>query len=96
MTKRIGSQRRKSRRRLIQKKKMKGRIPIRDFVNIINKGDKVVLKANPSFQKGLYHMRFHGRAGEVVSLKGSCCMVRISDGEKLKTLIIHPVHLRKV
>ena len=43
----------------------------------------------------MYFPRFHGKIGTVVSQKGRCYTVKIKDGNAEKTLIVHPVHLRK-
>ena len=46
-------------------------------------------------QKGMYHSRFYGKMGVVKGKKGRCYEVMITDGSKQKTLIVHPVHLKK-
>lgn len=38
--------------------------------------------------------RFHGRTGTVVGKRGDAYIVQITDGGKVKTFFIHPVHLR--
>ena len=60
------------------------------------KGEKVSLSADSALQKGLYPLRFHGRIGCVSGKKGWCYEVTVKDGGKLKSLIVHPVHLKKV
>ncbi|MFW6233546.1 MAG: 50S ribosomal protein L21e, partial [Nanoarchaeota archaeon] len=47
----------------------------------------------PSYHKGLFCLRFHGKIGEVVGTQGECYKVNIKDGDKLKRCVIHPVHL---
>ena len=96
MVTRIGSCRRKSRNLLIWKKRLKSRIPIRRLVGTFKEGDTVVLKVHPSYHKGMYHLRFHGATGKVVSMQGNCCKVSIKDGKKRKMLLVHPVHLKGV
>ena len=59
-------------------------------------GDKVALKADSGVQKGMYFPRFHGKAGVVKGKKGKCYEVMIKDIGKEKTLIVHPVHLRRL
>ncbi|MBN2454393.1 50S ribosomal protein L21e [Candidatus Woesearchaeota archaeon] len=95
MTKRIGTNRRKSRSILTLPKKEKGRVPVSRVVQRFKAGDKVILNAHPSFHGGLYHMRFHGKTGIVKSECGACCNVQIKDGKKTKILVVHPVHLRR-
>jgi large subunit ribosomal protein L21e len=73
----------------------KSKLPIKEIVQVFKEGDKVLLKVNPSFHKGAYHMRFHGLVGDVVGFQGNCYLVSIKDGGKRKSLIISPVHLRR-
>lgn len=96
MVKRMGSRRRKTRHKLRKKKSEKGKLSISSFIKELNTGEKVVLKAEPSYQKGMYFHRFHGKTGVVKAKKGRCYEVLVRDGGKQKTLIVHPVHLKKV
>ncbi len=93
MVQRIGGFRRKTRSKLT--KKDKGRIIIANFLRRFSEGDKVDLSADPAYQKGMYHPRFHGLTGVVKGKEGNCYKVEIKDGNKAKLLIVHPVHLKK-
>ena len=62
----------------------------------LSRGDKVVMKAEPGYQKGMYHPRFHGKTGVVAGKQGDCYLVKFMDNAKDKTIIVHPVHLKKV
>jgi len=75
---------------------MKGKLSISKFLQKLEKGDKVVFKASPSIQKGLYHQRFHGKIGQVVGIRKTCYEVKVQDKNKTKLVIISPVHLVKV
>lgn len=59
-------------------------------------GDKVLLKAEPAVQKGIYHLRFHGKTGIIKAKQGDCYKVEILDGSKPKNLIVHPIHLARL
>lgn len=96
MTKRLGGFRRKTRNKLKKNIRKKGKISLSNYFQTLNTGDKVLLKAEPAVQKGMYYPRFHGKIGTVKGKTKSCYKVEIKDGNKLKTLIVHPVHLRKV
>lgn len=96
MVQRIGGSRRKTRHKLQKPIRSRGKISITKYFQEFDKGDKVLLKAEPAVQKGLYHPRFHSKIGVIKSKKGSCYNLSIKDGGKAKTLIVHPVHLRKV
>ncbi len=74
----------------------KSKIKIRDFLQSFIEGDRVALNAEPAYQKGLYNLRFHGKTGTVTGRTGACYEVRIRDFNKMKTCIVHPVHLKKV
>ena len=59
-------------------------------------GDNVCLAAEPSIHGGMYYPRFHGKAGIVVGKQGKCYEVRIHDVKMPKTVIVHPVHLKRL
>ncbi|MBU1204243.1 MAG: 50S ribosomal protein L21e [Nanoarchaeota archaeon] len=96
MVKRIGGGRRKTRGLFKKRVRKKGKISITRYFQDLKKGDKVQLLAEPAIQDGIYFRRFHGKTGTIKGKKGKCYEVSIKDGSKNKTLIIHPVHLRKV
>ena len=94
MSKRVGGFRRKTRNKL--KRIEKGKILIGKFIQKFENGQKVLLNADSSVQKGMYFPRFHSKVGIIKGKKGNCYEVAIKDGKKNKILIVHPVHLRKV
>jgi large subunit ribosomal protein L21e len=96
MTTRIGTSRRKTRKKFTKPVKEKGKLSIKAFMQTLEPGDKVVLKAEPAYQKGMYHPRFHGKIGVVCGVQGECYQVELYDGAKPKLLVVHPVHLKKV
>ncbi|MDP7180105.1 MAG: 50S ribosomal protein L21e [Candidatus Woesearchaeota archaeon] len=94
--KRIGKFRRKTRYKLKKDIRNKGKISITKYLQNFKTGEMATLLAEPAVQKGLYHPRFYGKRGIVKSKVGRCFEVTIKDGNKEKTLIVHPIHLRKV
>lgn len=96
MVQRVGGSRRKSRNKLKKNISDKGKISIRRFLAKFEKGDRVLLKAEPAVQDGLYHMRFHKKTGIVQKNQGNCYIVKIKDSNKEKCLIVHPVHLQRI
>ena len=94
MAQRTGSRRRKTRSKLKKHFKDKGKISIREYLKELKPGDKVLLKAEPAIQKGMYHPRFHGKIGIVKEKQGDCYLVAIKDKNMAKTQIVHPVHLK--
>jgi large subunit ribosomal protein L21e len=95
MAKRIGGLQRKTRDKLSKNPRQKGKISLRKYFQKLSTGDRVVLKIEPSIHKGIYHPRFHGKAGVIKGMQGNCYEVVINDGGKEKVLIVHPVHLRR-
>lgn len=91
--KRIGGNRRKSRYKMRVSLSDKGKLHIKRYMQKYEMGDKVLLKAYPAYHKGLFCLRFYGKIGEIVGEQGDCYKVSVKDGGKLKTCIIHPVHL---
>lgn len=95
MPERTGGSRRKTRQKFSKDLKEKGKMSLRKFLQKFSQGDKVTLAIEPSYQRGLYHRRFHGKQGVVQAKQGECYMVDVKDGTIKKTFIVHPVHLKK-
>jgi large subunit ribosomal protein L21e len=96
MSKRIGGSRHKSRHKTKKGLRQKGKLSIRRFLQKFSEGDKVALSNESSYRGGVYHMRHHGRIGTVIGTKGKCYKVQIRDINKLKMLVVHPVHLKRL
>ncbi len=95
MTKRIGGFRRKTRDKLSKNIRERGKLSLARYFQKFNENEVVMLKAEPSVQRGMYFPRYHGKSGKIIGMKGKCYQVRIQDGGKQKTLVVHPVHLAK-
>ena len=93
---RVGTSRRKTRGKMKKHFRKRGKVSLSEYFKPLNPGDKVILGVEPAVHSGLYHGRFMGRGGTVIRKTGRCVEVRIQDGGKEKTLLIHPVHLRKI
>jgi len=96
MVQRTGGFRRKSRHKLTKGLRAKGKVSLSRYFQKLEIGDKVCLKAEPSIHKGMYLPRFHSKIGILKAKKGTCYEVLIKDQNKQKTLIVHPVHIKKV
>ncbi len=97
MVKRVGTSRTKTRHKFARALRERGKVFITRFIQKFEVGDKVVLKADSSYQKGLYHARFHGRIGTIKGKRGKSYLVEVTDGpNKKKTLIVAPVHLKRL
>ena len=95
MVDRVGGFRRNTRYKLRKNVRAKGKISLRNFLQSFNAGDRVVLVAEPAYQKGMYFPRFYGKVGTVKKRVGSCYEVTIKDFTKEKIVVVHPVHLAK-
>ena len=95
MVKRIGGFRRKTRHKLSKNVRSKGKISLVKYFQEFKKGDNVYLVAEPSVHRGMFYPRFYGKAGVVVGKSGKCYEVQIMDGKKSKTVISHPIHLKR-
>lgn len=85
-----------TRSKLAKPKRERGKISITRFYQKFNEGDKVYLVAEPGYQNGMYHPRFHGKSGIVQNKRGDCYEIFIYDGNAKKMMIVHPVHLKRV
>lgn len=93
--KKIGGFRRKTRSLFRKGMSEKGKISLQRYLQTFEKGDRVKLILESSLNKGIYHPMFYGKNGLISGKKGRCYEVLIMDGGKQKTLIVHPIHLKK-
>jgi large subunit ribosomal protein L21e len=96
MGKRKGGYRRKTRILMRKNVREHGKIRLADYFATYKDGDKVALRAEPGYQGGIYHLRFHGKVGEIAGKQGDCYYVAIVDGGKAKKVLVHPIHLQRV
>ena len=94
--KKIGGLRRKTRSLFTKHARDKGKLSLKNYMQSFKQGENVELSLESSIHKGMYHPRFYGKRGEITNKKGKCYEVLITDGSKQKTLIVHPVHLKRV
>lgn len=96
MVKVIGSRRRKTKHKFRKDIRNKGKISLKQYLQTFELGDKVCLTPEPGVQKGIYHARFVGRIATVKARQGDCYEVSFVDHSKEKSLIVHPIHLRRI
>jgi len=94
--KRMGGLKRKTRHKLKKEKGRKGKINIKNLFQELKKGNKVVIKIEPSTSKGMPHPDFNGKIGIVHGKKGKNYIIFIKDKNKQKELIVNPIHLKKL
>jgi large subunit ribosomal protein L21e len=83
-----------TRGKLSNKPRERGTSPPQRAIQEYEEGQKVHLKLDPSVRDGRFHPRFNGHTGEVVGKQGRAFKVQITDGNKEKTIIAKPAHLR--
>lgn len=93
---RIGGVRRKKSAILTKSSRQKGKVSLKAYLTEYKEGDRVALKYEPAVFEGTYCPRFIGKSGIVTKKRGTCYEVKIKDINKEKTLIVHPVHLKKI
>jgi large subunit ribosomal protein L21e len=94
--KRTGGLRRKTRYLFKKHRSAKGKISLANYLQEFKAGEKVILSLESAVQKGMYHPRFYGKMGKISGKKGRCYEVSITEGNNEKTVIAHPVHLKRI
>ena len=84
----------KSRRVMKKDIREKGMPSASKVLQEFNKGEKVIIKIDSAVVKGMPYKRFQGREGFVLGKQGKCFVVKIKDGNKEKTVLANPVHLK--
>jgi len=56
----------------------------------------VSIYLDPSVHHGMPSIRFHGKTGTMVGMQGQAVVLAVKDGNKVKTVLATPEHLRKV
>jgi large subunit ribosomal protein L21e len=87
--------RRRTRRVLSKSPRKRGLSPITYEFQDFEVGEKVNIVLDPSIHRGMPHPRFHGKTGTVVGNQGKSFVVKVRDGNKLKTVVSRPEHLRR-
>lgn len=82
------------RRRTREKFRKTGRVSVNKLIKQFNIGEKVVINIESASLKGMPFKRFQGLIGKIVDKRGNAYIVEIKDGEKLKTVIANPEHLK--
>lgn len=95
MVTRSGGFRRRTRHKLQKGVRERGKISTTRYFAEYKPGERVVFVAEPAIQKGMYFPRDHGKAGIVQGKQGNCLKVLFKDGSVKKTIIVHPVHVRR-
>jgi len=85
----------KTRGKLTKDVRTRGKVPVSRILQVFNVGDSVHVILEPSVHKGMPFPRFHGKTGKVVGKRGSAYLLSVMDGNKEKTVISRPEHMKK-
>ncbi|MEM3565401.1 MAG: 50S ribosomal protein L21e [Candidatus Bathyarchaeia archaeon] len=83
----------KTRRLLRKNPRERGKLRLSKLLHEYQPGNSVVIKIDPSFQKGMPHRRYHGKVGKVVGVRGKSYIVSVTQGDAVKEIIVRPEHL---
>lgn len=83
----------KTRKLLKKKPRERGKLKLSRLLCEYQPGSSVVIKIDPSVQKGMPHRRYHGRVGTVVGKRGKSYIVSVTQGDAVKEIIVRPEHL---
>jgi large subunit ribosomal protein L21e len=83
----------KTRRLLRKSPRERGKMQLSKLLHEYPPGNSVVIKIDPSVQKGMPHRRYHGRVGTIVGMRGKSYVVSVTQGDAVKEIIVRPEHL---
>jgi ribosomal protein L21E len=75
--------------------KSRGKIKLSQYFQELKEGEKVAIVRDPASEPK-FPERIQGKSGLVAGKKGESIIVKIMDGNELKTYIIKPIHLKKL
>ena len=73
----------------------KGKLGLSSYFKNIDDGANVALVTDVGIRAS-FPKRLKGMSGKVSGTRGKFKLVEIKDGNKLKTFIVHPIHLKKL
>ncbi len=81
-------------RRLLKKgPRERGKIGLSKLLYEYQPNSRVVIKIDPSVQKGMPHRRYHGKVGTIIDKRGQSYIVSVTQGDAVKEIIVRPEHL---
>ncbi len=82
-------------RSLLRKKpRERGKIQLSRLLYEYQEGDNVIIKIDPSVQKGMPHRRYYGKVGKIMGKRGRSYIVSVTQGDAVKEIIVRPEHLK--
>lgn len=84
---------RKSRQILRKRPRERGMQPLGRMLHKYDLKDKVVIKIDSGFHKGMPHHRYYGKVAVVTERRGRAYVVELKEGGKVRKLIVRPEHI---
>ena len=78
-----------------KKIRQKGKIKLSQYLKKIDDGARVAIVQEQAVRSA-FPKRIVGQSGNVTGSRGKFKLVKIKDGDKVKTFIMHPVHLKDI
>lgn len=83
-----------ARDKLSNRPRDRGFSPPQRAIATFEEGQPVHLALDPSVPEGRFHPRFNGLTGRIEGRQGAAYKVTVRDGNKVKTIIARPAHLK--
>ncbi len=81
-------------RRLLRKgHRERGKLCLSKLLQEYQVGNHVIIRLEPSIQKGMPHRRFHGKIGAIIGKRGRSYVVSVPQGDAVKEITVRPEHL---
>ena len=95
MVRRSKGTRVKTRQLLRKRPRERGLAPTTRILQTFEEGEHASIVIDSSVHRGQPHRRFYGLTGTVIGKQGKAYLIEVNSGNKKKTLIVRPEHLRK-
>jgi len=76
------------------KKEHRAKFTVEKYLVAFEPGQRVMIDVEPSSTKNIPHYRYKGKTGEIVRKRGRAYVVSVKLGNKEKTLMLRPEHLK--
>ena len=85
-----------TRRLLTKEPRTHGKLSLNKLLHEYQPGDRVIVRIEPSVQKGMPHRRFHGKVAIVLNKRGRSYAISVPQGDAVKEIIVRPEHLEPI
>jgi len=75
--------------------KTRGKVRLSQYFQELKDGEKVAIVREQSSEPK-FPVRIQGKSGVIAGKKGESYIVKLMDGNELKTYVIKPIHLKKL